>query len=247
MRRQGLMLALGWLVAFTAIALCWALWRQIENRLEIEADLRRDPLGLRTLETPPAASDDSDSRIVLLIGDSRAADLGVPAVPGWTILNRGIPGQTTEQVAARLGQDLILLDPDHVIVIAGINDLKQGDADTTIETADRGLERIARMLDRSGVSGLVVPIWGAGRTDTPRAWLLPADLDERVAEVNRRTASRIEALPRIFGVELDPLLGEDSKVKGSFSRDALHLNRAGNERLAEIILDDLPNDEVKDD
>ena len=46
--------------------------------------------------------------------------------PEWTILNRGINGERSDQIRARLRRDVIDAKPDYAIVLAGVNDVYQG-------------------------------------------------------------------------------------------------------------------------
>jgi lysophospholipase L1-like esterase len=46
--------------------------------------------------------------------------------PDWTVLNRGIDGQRTDEILARFRRDVTQAKPDYVIVLAGVNDIFQG-------------------------------------------------------------------------------------------------------------------------
>lgn len=52
---------------------------------------------------------------------------------GKPYINRGISGQTTPQMLIRFRQDVIELDPDLVVILAGINDIAQNTGPTSIE------------------------------------------------------------------------------------------------------------------
>ena len=135
----------GWILAAIAVAGCLTLGAMVRRRLAIEGRLREDPLGLSTL--PPVDPLPPSPRL-LLTGDSRAAHLGQPWCPGWSVINRGIAGQSAEQVAARLARDLLLLKPDHVVVIAGINDLMDGPR-SRVDRAAAALEDVIRLSEAS--------------------------------------------------------------------------------------------------
>lgn len=47
------------------------------------------------------------------------------AHPDWTVLNRGINGQRTDDVASRFERDVLQERPDYVIVLVGVNDVYQ--------------------------------------------------------------------------------------------------------------------------
>lgn len=243
MRSNRIIAIAGWIVAGIALATCIGLGMVVKQRLSIEQRLRADPLGLRTLdsiEQLPA------SPRLLLTGDSRAAQLRTPGIEGWSVINRGIPGQSTPQVAARFGRDLLLLNPDHAVVIAGINDLKDGDTLDRISQTIEGFRDIARMAEAAGVPLTIVEVWGAGDVTEPRRLLLPADLTERLVTVN--DAIRGMSTPSSCRViRADALLADDAAVPEAHARDTLHLNAEGNRILAGVIDAALPPIETKDD
>ena len=64
------------------------------------------------------------ARRIVVFGDSRAAQWAdVLQVPGAQVVNRGISGETTAQMALRFERDVIALKPQIVVIQAGINDL----------------------------------------------------------------------------------------------------------------------------
>jgi len=44
---------------------------------------------------------------------------------GWTVLNRGVNGQRTDEIKARFDRDVLKEKPRYVIVLAGVNDIYQ--------------------------------------------------------------------------------------------------------------------------
>jgi lysophospholipase L1-like esterase len=46
--------------------------------------------------------------------------------PEWTVLNRGVNGQRTDEILERFERDVIQERPDYVIVLAGVNDVYEG-------------------------------------------------------------------------------------------------------------------------
>jgi lysophospholipase L1-like esterase len=233
----------GWAVAIVAIGVLAVAGWLLDRRLRVESSLRRDPLGLTTLPPLP----DSPTRPVLLLtGDSRAAHLGTPSFEGWTVVNRGISGQTTDQVAARFARDLLLLRPEHAVVIAGINDLKSGESSQRIASASVSLTDMARLARVAGVPLTFVEVWGRGDVVSARGLLFPDDLPARLSELN--AALRKAAIGTGASVVSPaPLLTNDGLVATSLAEDDLHLNAEGNRQLAMIIAAALPPTETRDD
>lgn len=46
--------------------------------------------------------------------------------PEWTVLNRGIDGQRSDEILGRFERDVLSESPDYVIILAGVNDIYQG-------------------------------------------------------------------------------------------------------------------------
>lgn len=70
--------------------------------------------------------------------------------PEWEVLNRGMRGQRTDQIAMRFDYDVIENRPDYVIIIAGTNDLYQGYGTAW------ALEHLEKMYDRAREAGIGV-------------------------------------------------------------------------------------------
>src|SRR5712691_6795820 len=51
----------------------------------------------------------------------------------WTVLNRGINGQTSSEIRARFRDDVLRVKPAYVIVLAGVNDIFGGAEPESVE------------------------------------------------------------------------------------------------------------------
>lgn len=96
------------------------------------------PLVQRSMSRSWDAPDPDAPLSVLCVGDSNTYGLHLPRVYAYpallraalgrryrqpvNVVNRGIPGQNSAQVAFGLEQDLLDLSPDLVLILAGIND-----------------------------------------------------------------------------------------------------------------------------
>ncbi|MCX5956577.1 MAG: GDSL-type esterase/lipase family protein [Cyanobacteria bacterium] len=107
----------------------------------------------RSSAAPPAGKLGSPASPLIALGDSiTAAGPWSEAFPGRAVLNAGIPGNTTVDLLGRLDA-LPGLGGATVVLMAGINDLLQGEAPAPV--ADRIL-RIRRELLARGASRVVV-------------------------------------------------------------------------------------------
>ncbi|HQG32627.1 MAG TPA: arylesterase [Deltaproteobacteria bacterium] len=125
------------------------------------------PSGEKVTEkTPPGEN-------VICLGDSLTS--GVGASPGmdyptqlsWlisvTVINAGVPGDTTEGALKRLDRDVLSKSPRIVLVVLGLNDLAGG---VPVEEIFSNLEKIVKRIQARGamvvVGGIDVPRFGKG-------------------------------------------------------------------------------------
>ena len=142
------------------LAACLLLLILVELALQLAAPLVRVAMSReRDLADPTA------SLTVLCVGDSNTFGLHLPRVYAYpallqaalglryqqpvNVINRGIPGQNSAQVAAGLEQDLAELSPDLVLILVGINDTWNTDGQDLGWSSFWGqlkLVRLARVL-----------------------------------------------------------------------------------------------------
>src|SRR3954447_7158649 len=98
---RPLLLALLLLALAASGVLNVLLYRRADLNYRRLSEAGLDPYGLKHPDFPPDAAAPGarpDSPVVVFFGDSRARGWPAPPVPGVRFVNRGIYGQTTEQV-----------------------------------------------------------------------------------------------------------------------------------------------------
>ena len=81
--------------------------------------------------------------------------------PGKPYINRGIGGQTTSQMLVRFRQDVINLQPEVVVILAGTNDIAGSTgpmSNEDIETHFASLAEVARAHGTQLVFASVLPV-----------------------------------------------------------------------------------------
>jgi lysophospholipase L1-like esterase len=142
--------------------------------------------------------------------------------PGWTVLNRGVNGERTDQIAARFNRDVIAAKPAVVIILAGVNDVYQG---RSVEYVTRELRA---MYDRAAAAGIpvvagsIVPY----NTATP-------EQNARMREINAWIAAEAARDARIEFADTRAAAaapGQPDTLSGS--PDGLHPDVAGYKAMA---------------
>jgi len=143
------------------------------------------PGFLSPLEAPPGGKGDVTSQYAHWLMESE---------PTWDVINCGINGERSDQIAARVVRDVIAASPAAVVIIAGVNDVYQG------RTVEHVMAQLRTMYDRAAhagirvVGGTIVPYNTAGTAENDRmrqinAWIREQTRNEpAIAFVDTRAA-----------------------------------------------------------
>ena len=147
------------------------------------------------------------------------------AHPEWKVLNRGVNGERSDEIAARLARDVIDLSPAAVVIIAGVNDVYQGRA------AEHVTAQLRTMYDRAAhagirvVAGTIVPY----NTAT-------ADQNERMHQINAWIRRQVQADPPVAFVDTRAAVAAAGNTdRLAESPDGLHPSPRGYRLMAEAI------------
>ncbi|MGA2791526.1 MAG: GDSL-type esterase/lipase family protein [Candidatus Bathyarchaeia archaeon] len=75
------------------------------------------PGFLSPLEAPPTGRGNPESQYAYWMKKAH---------PEWTVLNRGINGQRSDEILARFERDVLSESPNYVVILGGVNDVYQG-------------------------------------------------------------------------------------------------------------------------
>lgn len=232
MRPEGrIVRAMGWIVLGLALGLASAAFRVFPYPQIRDVSLWLVPALDNARPSAPAArarralfervTPDVD---VAAIGDSIIArGLWGDVLPEHRVANRGLSGDTTAGILARL--DAILATrPEQAVIMAGINDLMQG----------RNLDEIggdyAAILDR--LSGAGVRILVLGTLECRRTGC--GAINPQVQALNSRTQLRAEAMGAQF-IDPNSILSDSDGLRADLTPDGVHLNAEGFFLLAQIV------------
>lgn len=101
----------------------------------------------------------TDHRVVYF-GDSITElwGAGIPGLMSDDVLNRGISGQTTDQMLARFDADVINLQPKIVHILAGTNDIAGNGGPVNLDRVKSNLQTMVERAQRNGISVVLASI-----------------------------------------------------------------------------------------
>jgi len=154
------------------------------------------------VEAPPDGEGDPESQFAYWLVEQH---------PHWRVLNRGVDGERTDEVAARFDRDVLSRRPHVLIVIAGVNDVYQ---DKPIEHTKTHLRAIYDRAAEAGipvVAGSILPYNTATPAQNARmrainAWIAEeAARDENIRFVDTRAAVAAPGKPDRLASSSDEL------------------------------------------
>ena len=143
--------------------------------------------------------------------------------PGKAYINRGISGQTTSQMLVRFRQDVVALQPEVVVILAGTNDIAENQGPTTVEAIEDNLASMVELAEAHHIrvvlcSVLPVEVYGWRRNIRPV---------EKIATLNAWLKGYAEGRRTFFVDYYSATENENHGMKKELSDDGVHPNAAG--------------------
>jgi len=146
--------------------------------------------------------------------------------PGKPYVNRGISGQTTPQMLARMFQDVINLKPAAMIVLAGTNDIARNTGPSTLEMIEENFQAITELAKLHGIKVIlcsVTPISDYVPNRPQSRSRPPADILKLNAWIKDYAAKSGAFFADYYSATVD----DKGMFKEGFSIDGLHPNEKG--------------------
>ncbi len=166
---------------------------------------------------------------VVLFGDSITQGWP-PADPALfesgRFVGKGISGQTTAEILARMGRDVLELKPAAVVILAGTNDVAQNQGPTPPDATMANLETMVDRAQGAGIRVVLATIlpaadfsWRRGLAPGPKI----ATLNERIRALAAKKGAVLLDYHAALLDPADPALG----MKPGLADDGVHPNKAG--------------------
>ncbi|MBD2178291.1 SGNH/GDSL hydrolase family protein [Pseudanabaena sp. FACHB-1998] len=206
--------------------------------------LRLDPYELKRYPLIADIPNNKDKPLAVFLGDSRAEAWSDPSNTPFVFVNRGISGQTTEQILGRMSSHLSLLSPNVVIIQAGINDLRNIpnfslDSQNIIINCKQNIQKIVNEIKNKTKSTIILTtIFPVGEPPIHLKPYWSPDVQKAVVEVNQFIRSLKSDRVIIFDA-YTILSNQNGIINSKYSQDYLHLNNLGytelNKELSQIL------------
>ncbi|HEX5411686.1 MAG TPA: SGNH/GDSL hydrolase family protein [Terriglobia bacterium] len=152
--------------------------------------------------------------------------------PGKPYVNRGISGQTTPQMLVRMYPDVIDLQPDAVILLAGTNDVAGNTGPETARMIEENFQAITELAQARGIKVILcslTPI--SDYTEHPQSSRRPP---AQILELNAWIKNYAARANATFADYYSALVDSKGMLKDGYSKDGLHPNDRGYALLAPV-------------
>jgi lysophospholipase L1-like esterase len=153
---------------------------------------------------------------------------------GKPYINRGIGGQTTPQMLVRFHQDVINLQPNLVVILAGTNDIAGNTGPMRLEDIQANYASLAELARAHGIHVVfssVLPV----NDYTPRSQDLFAQRSpEKILELNRWLKAYCAANGHAYLEYFSAMVDDKGLLKRDLADDGLHPNVAGYKVMAPL-------------
>ena len=142
---------------------------------------------------------------------------------GKPYINRGISGQTTPQMLVRFRQDVIDLQPNVVVLLAGTNDIAGNTGPSSLQMIMDNLKGMAELAHANGINVVmssVLPVF-----DYPwKPGLEPAD---KIVQLNKMIKAYSEENGHVYLDNFSAMVDARNGLPKAYAEDGVHPNVAG--------------------
>lgn len=164
----------------------------------------------------------------------RVVFMGDSITDGWELsqyfkdkpyVNRGISGQTTQQMLLRMFPDVIDLHPAAMIVLAGTNDISANNGPETFQQVEENIQAMTELAQKHGVKVILCSLLPVSDyTPHPQTTHRPP---EQILEINRWLKNYAAKAGADYVDYFTALVDDHGMLKDGYSKDGLHPNARG--------------------
>ena len=175
----------------------------------------------------------------VLMGDSITQcwyDADPDFFPANNLLCRGISGQTTSHMLCRFRNDVIELDPEYVVILAGTNDIALNNGPISLENVFRN---IVSMCELAQVNGIKPVLCSVLPCKTYRWRPEVTDAADQIIRLNGMIKEYADKQGITYVDYHTPMKDAENGLPKNFSRDDCHPTLEGYNVMEAIVLEAL--------
>ncbi|MFT6337208.1 MAG: lysophospholipase L1-like esterase [Halioglobus sp.] len=180
--------------------------------------------------------------------EKRIVFMGNSITEGWVsmrpdffrnnpFVGRGISGQTTPQMLIRMRQDVLNLNPNVVVILAGTNDIAGNTGPATLDQILDNLKSMAELADANGIKVIlssVLPVY-----DYP--WSPGLEPNIKIPELNKMIESYSKSKGYYYLDYFSKMADERNGLPKKYAEDEVHPTVLGYSVMEPLVLNAIVN------
>ncbi len=174
--------------------------------------------------------------------DNRVVFMGNSITESWSTfqpkyfsknnyINRGISGQTTPQMLIRFRQDVIDLDPEVVVILAGINDIAGNTGPATVDMIADNIISMAELAISNSIEVVLCSVLPANEF----SWSKNNNPSLKIIELNKILKKYSNRNNVLYVDFYSALVNKRKGLKKIYGVDSVHPNLEGYQTMSEIL------------
>jgi lysophospholipase L1-like esterase len=156
--------------------------------------------------------------------------------PDRDFVNRGISGQTTDQMLVRMMADVIALKPDAMLILAGTNDLYKGMPLSATKNNLSAIAELARVYRIKVLIASVLPVSDYHKDRNPAFEMTRTHPPQTIIELNNWIRNYCRERNFTYVDYYSAVVDKAGFFRADLSDDGLHPNSAGYRLMAPVAL-----------
>lgn len=126
------------------------------GRIVCSAVLIAGAFSAQATDTGESTKVDTGNPRLVILGASYAGSWKTPQLPGYAVVNKGVSGEETNQVLARMERDVIALEPSAVLIWGHINNIHRAPSGDYAGAKERAKADYQSMISLARSNGIDV-------------------------------------------------------------------------------------------
>ena len=149
------------------------------------------------------------------------------------LINKGVGGETTPQILDRFNSDVVSLEPEFVIILAGINDIAQNTGYISVSETFTNIVSMVEIANSHNISPILCSVLPASKI----VWKPEIKSADLVIELNEKLKKYCIENNTVYIDYFSSMVGEKKELRSDLTYDGVHPDKKGYLIMEKILLE----------
>ncbi len=149
------------------------------------------------------------------------------------LINKGVGGETTPQILDRFNSDVVSLEPEFVIILAGINDIAQNTGYISVSETFTNIVSMVEIANSHNISPILCSVLPASKI----VWKPEIKSADLVIELNEKLEKYCIENNTVYIDYFSSMVGEKKELRSDLTYDGVHPDKKGYLIMEKILLE----------